>query len=102
MSLETSQRKYDRQTVLNDLVAILKDMTSDWDMAFDGAIEPQTRLIADLSFESIDVVQLVVAIEEHFQRRDLPFVQLLMKDGHYVDDLQVGDAVDFLVKHLNA
>jgi acyl carrier protein len=91
---------YSRETVFQDMVAILKDMTSDWDMDYEGSIQPETRLIADLGFESIDVVQLIVAIEEHFQRRDLPFVELVMHDGRYVEELEVGNIVSFLAKHL--
>lgn len=101
MAGETSSVKYDRETVLQDLVGILQDMTSDWDTEFDGGIRPETRLIADLGFESIDVVQFVVAVEERYQRRELPFEEILMADGRYVDEVRVGDAVDFLVRHLN-
>lgn len=100
MSTQLNGVRFDRETITRELVAILEEMTSDWDSEFD-AIGPETRLIADLGFESIDVVQLVVAMEEHFQRRDLPFGELLMEGGQYVDDLRVGDAVEFLVKFLN-
>lgn len=97
MSLAT----VDRQAIVQDLVQILESMTADWDMEFGGGISDDTMLIADLGFESIDVVQLVVALEEHYQRRDLPFGELLMEEGRYVTDLRVGAAVDFLVKFLN-
>ncbi len=91
-----------RETILGDMVQILTDMTSDWDLGFSGGVGPDTRLIADLGFESIDVVQLVVAIEERFLQRDLPFEKLLMVDGRYVDDLRVAQVVDFLHEHLAA
>ena len=45
--------------------------------------------IGDLGFESIDIVQFVVALEENFKRRDMPFEKLLMIDGRYVDELSV-------------
>jgi acyl carrier protein len=102
MSERASGTKYDRETILRELIGILEDMTGDWEVSYDGGIGPDTRLIADLGLESIDVVQLVVAIEEHFGRRDLPFGELLMEDGRYVDDLRIGDAADFLAKHLSA
>ncbi len=101
MASETAKGKYDRDSIFNDMTRILENLTSDWDTSHEGAIKPDTRLIADLGFESIDVVQLVVAIEENYQRRDLPFMELLMENGRYVDDLKVGQAVDFLEKHLN-
>ncbi len=101
MSSEVSPKTYNPQGVFRDVVHILDDMTSDWDNAYGGGIQPDTRLIADLGFESVDVVQLIVAIEEHFQRRDLPFVELVMQDGRYVEEMRVGDIVDFLTRHLN-
>ncbi len=99
--METKVR-WEKEQILQDVVAILEDMTKDWDTEFSGAIGAETRLIGDLAFESIDVVQFVVAIEEHFKRRDLAFEQLLMEDGRYVSELRVGGAVDFLHQKLNA
>jgi acyl carrier protein len=54
----------------------------------------------DLAFESIDVVQLVVALEKNFERKGLPFEQLFMRDGDYVDELEVKEIVEFLHKNL--
>jgi acyl carrier protein len=93
-------RPIDPEQLFRDVTGILKDMTSDWEGAFDEEIRPETRLIADLGFESIDVVEFVVAIEERFGRRDLPVGQLLMVDGRYVEDLRVADIVRFLGQHL--
>jgi acyl carrier protein len=87
----------EREDVLREILAILEELTADWDMGFDGPMGPETRLVADLAFESIDVVQLIIAIEEHFQRRNLPFQKLLLApDGGYVDDLRVAELVDFV------
>lgn len=88
------------QSIQNDLATILEDLTADWDTSHDENIGPETKLIGDLHFESIDVVQLITAIEEHFGRRDLPFEELLMKDGQYVDEVTVGQMVEFLAQHL--
>lgn len=90
-----------KDAILTQLVEILRDMTQDWDVDPGAEIGAETRLIRDLAFESIDVVQLVVAIEERFGRRDLPFEQLLMEDGRYADEISVRDTVDFLHDHLN-
>lgn len=91
----------DQETILNDIVRILGEMTSDWDTGFTGGIGPDTYLVRDLGCESIDVVQFVVAIEECFKRRNLPIEKLLMVDDRYVDDLRVSDIVAFLHRHLN-
>jgi len=92
----------ERKSILADVIRILEETTSDWDLDFSGGITPDTHLIADLWFESIDIVELVVALEEHFERRNLPSEKLLMVDGRYVDDLSITQTVDFLFVHLNA
>lgn len=99
---ETPAPTFTRDEIERDLIAILTDMTADWGLSFDGGIGPDTRLMADLAFESIDVVQLVVAIEAHVKRRHLHFEKLLMSDGRYVQELQVKDIADFLVQQLAA
>ena len=90
----------EKEAILQDVVQILADMTKDWDLEYSGSIGPDTRLVGDLAFESIDVVQFVVAIEEHYKRRDLPFEQLLMQDGRYVSEIRVREAVDFLHRRM--
>lgn len=88
------------QDVSSRLVGILTDMTSDWDIELENPISRDTRLIADLAFESIDIVELVVAIEQAFESRGIPFEQLLMVDGRYVDDLSVAQVSDFVAAKL--
>ena len=88
------------QDVSSQLVGILTDMTSDWDIELDSEINRETRLIADLAFESIDIVELVVAIEQTFNSRGIPFERLLMVDGRYVDDLSVAQVSDFVAANL--
>lgn len=87
-------------TIESDLVGLLTDLTSEWDLDLLEPISANTRLVADLGFDSVDVVQLAIAIEERFQRRKLPFEKLLMVDGRYVDDLTVGQMASFLSAHL--
>lgn len=88
------------ESITQRLVAVLEDFTQDWDSEFEGEMGRETKLLADLSFESIDIIQLVVAIEEEFGKRKLPFEKLLMKDGRYVDDLSIGQISDFLAQQL--
>jgi acyl carrier protein len=101
MNSEMDNRGFSKEAILPAIIDILKDITSDWDMEFTGSIGPDTRLISDLAFESIDVVQFVVAIEERFQQRGLPFEEFLMVDGRYVDEIKVEDTVEFLARHLD-
>lgn len=84
------------------LIALIEDFTQDWDEELDAAMSADTRLLADLGFESIDIIQLIVAIEEDFGLRKVPFESLLMQDGRYVDDLSIGQIAVFLAPHLAA
>ncbi len=98
MSSATSN--FTRSQIEKDVIDILTDMTTDWDLPNPDPVNAGTRLMADLAFESIDVVQLVVAIEAHFERRQMHFEHLLMVDGRYVEELQVRQIVEFLDKTL--
>ena len=90
----------DKEVIREDLIHILKEMTSNWDRGFAGEITPQTRLIADLGMESIQVVHLVLAIEKHFQRQGLPFQKLFLEEGRDVTRLTVSDVSEFLCPYL--
>jgi acyl carrier protein len=93
---------FDRETTVDGVLRILGDMTKDWDTALNGPIGETTSLMTDLGFESIDMVMLIVAIEERFGRKGMPFESLFMIDGRYVEDVSVRELVDFLHEHLNA
>lgn len=82
------------------VISVANDTVSGWDIDLPNGITPQTKLMDDLSFESIDVVQFAVAIEQAVGRKDLPFEQLFMKDGDYVDDVALSQVSDFLCKEL--
>ena len=82
--------------ILKNLGTLLDDFTQDWDKELDEGYSRDTKLLADLGFESIDIIQFIVAIEEDFGLHKTPFDKLLMKDGRYVDDLTLGQLDDFL------
>ena len=86
----------EKETILKELIKILEDMSSDWDLDYSDGIHGDTRLVADLLFESIEVVQLLVAIEQHFNMKNLPTEKLLMRDGKYVQDLTVSEIANFM------
>jgi acyl carrier protein len=95
-----TRERLSKEQIFETVAAILTDMTSDWDIDFEGGITPETLIIADLQFESIDVVQFIVQLESKFQRKDLPFEKLLMVDERYRDDFKVQEMVDFLYNNL--
>ena len=75
---------------------LLNDMIQEWDMEILESIDVETRLIDDLGFESVDLMQLIVAIEQTFGVRGLPYEQVLMQDGGYVTEITVRQLTDFL------
>ncbi len=79
---------------------ILAEFVADWGL--DVAILDSTSLVDDLEFDSIDVIQFVVAVENAFQSRNLGFQSLLMQNGRYVDDLSVGQIEAFIARKLAA
>jgi acyl carrier protein len=90
------RHRLDRDGVRTDIGRILEDMLSDWD-GFEGEIRPETLLVKDLGCSSVEIVELVVTIEDHFDAPNLPFQELLMlPDGRYVEDLRVAELADFV------
>ncbi|BAC92165.1 acyl carrier protein [Gloeobacter violaceus] len=87
------------QKVETEIIEILMEMTADWDLDVEQ-IQPQTSLVEELEFASIDYVHLVVEIEEHFQRK-LDFSELILRDGKYVSDISVQELVNFVTRKLN-
>lgn len=82
------------------LLEQVRKMTEDW---FDGdqvEISPDTLLVKELGFTSMDFVMLVVDIQQQFDRRDIPFDDLFAPKGVYVRDLSVNQIASFLDSHL--
>ena len=97
MTNNTSLTKTDIQP---RVISVLNDVTMDWDLELPEGIGSSTRLMEDLGFESIDVVQLVVSLEQEFDRKSLPFEQLFMQEGDYVPELTVDQVTGFLEQNL--
>ena len=92
---------FEKDALLSYISSLIQDMASFWEVGFSDRIGPETRLVADLGLKSIQMVKMVLEIETHFKKNDLPFQELFMlkKDGVY--DLKVSELVDFLYIHLN-
>ncbi len=82
------------------VITVLQDMIADWELDDVNEIGAETKLMEDLAFESLDVVQFVVALEKAFERKNLPFQNLFMHDGDYVDEIKVKEVVEFLNKNI--
>jgi hypothetical protein len=88
-----------KEKVLNDVIEILNDLTSDWEL--DEEISSDTLILNDLEFESIDGVALASAVEE-FYEQSFPFSEYLSELGEKeVEDITVGGLADFVHQNLD-
>ena len=82
----------DHSAALATVTATLENLMQDWDI--DEPIRRETRVVADLGFESIDLIQMVAELERAFQLPGGSLVDMLIAGGRYVDDLSVGEIAD--------
>ena len=90
----------EEEPIAHLLIEIVDDLIQDWGLDLDEPVGVDTLLVADLEFASVDVIQLCVAVEEHYGRK-LGFQDLLMHDGSYVQDLALGEMVRFVAKQVS-
>ncbi|QGX99837.1 acyl carrier protein [Roseovarius faecimaris] len=81
-------------TIEETVISTLEAFIQDWGL--DAEITPETTIVEDLEFDSIDVIQFTVELDKAFGNRKIGFQELLMKDGRYVDDLSVAEFASFL------
>jgi acyl carrier protein len=102
MSTEHSLSQPGADPIEQGVIKVINDMVADWELDQPLGVRTDTRLMEDLEFESIDIVQLAVSLEQHFEQSGLPFEKLFMRDGDYVDDLTVKEIATFLHSHLKS
>lgn len=78
------------------IIDVVTELTLDWDYD-DVSITADTELCADAGFESLDIVQLVVLIEKKLGSPGIPFEQLFMNEGRYIDDVTIKELAAFIV-----
>ena len=76
------------------VIAIVEDLIQDWGVS-EGNTDGSTMLVNDLDFASVDIIQLCVALEQHYDRK-LGFQDLLMANGSYVGDLSIAQIAGFI------
>jgi acyl carrier protein len=87
-----------RDRVLADFLVLLREASREWDV--DGGIGEQTRLFGDLNFESLDLVVLGTAVQEHYGRT-FPFAEFFTHVGaRQQKDVTVAEWVDFTYRQL--
>jgi acyl carrier protein len=84
--------------VLGEMTDLMTRLAGDWE--YTGEIGPETRLLADLAMESLDLVVLGTAIQERYGR--LPFAEFLAEIGQRPveeRDVSVGELVEFVCRN---
>jgi acyl carrier protein len=87
-------------SVESSVIAIVEDLTQDWGLESDE-IDGATLLVEQLDFASVDIIQLCVALEQHYGRK-LGFQDLLLVNGSYVGDLSIGQVAAFVASRIHA
>lgn len=72
----------------------VREMTADWDLELDD-LGPQSGLVADICFSSVDFLHLMAAVEMKFGKK-LSYESLLIQDGGYRTELTVGELARFV------
>lgn len=84
--------------VLGAIMALLDELKGDWE--YGGEIAPDTRFIADLGLESLEIVVLSTMIQQRYGR--LPFPAYFDEIGRRPiedRDVTVADLVGFVCMH---
>jgi acyl carrier protein len=87
--------------VLDAVLDLLNELSGDWE--YDGEIGRDSYFLADLGFESLDIVVLSTLIQQRYGR--LPFAEYLEELGQRpVDerDVSVAELVEFVCEHREA
>ena len=82
-------------SIETSVIDIVTDLTQDWGIDLNGGIKGWTLLVSELEFASVDIIQLCVAVEQHFDRK-FRFQDLLMRNGSYISDLSINQLARFV------
>jgi acyl carrier protein len=98
--MEQTERAWTREQLRTDVLEVLREKIKKLDSDFSGTLDEETRIVGDLDFESVLIVEFCMAIGKHF-RKKLPFQNLVFQNGKF-QDFTVGQLVTFLEGHLTS
>jgi hypothetical protein len=85
-----------RLAILTLVMQTITEMLRDEDRIFASPLTPQTLLVADLDYKSLDIVMLIGYLNRQLGLIDIPFEQLLFIHGRPVADLSLQTLADFM------
>jgi acyl carrier protein len=75
-------------------------ITQSWNL--DATISPETKLVEELGFSSMEFIDLLAIISTRLQRK-LPYEQLLVGEaGNYREELSIQELSDFILTNYDA
>jgi acyl carrier protein len=84
--------------ILAEVRELVEELAGDWE--YDGEIGPDTRFLADMGLESLDLVVLGTEIQQRYGR--LPFSEYLAEIGERPveqRDVTIAELVAFVSEH---
>jgi len=81
-----------------ELLEMINELADDWE--YDGEIVGETRFLADMGLESLDLVVLGTMVQQRYGR--LPFTEWLASIGERPieeRDVSVDELLEFIVAH---
>jgi acyl carrier protein len=84
--------------VQHEVLEMVRELAEDWE--YDGELTPDTRFLADMGLESLDIVVIGTMIQHRYGR--LPFTEWLAEIGERPveeRDVTVAELVDFICRH---
>ncbi len=84
--------------IQQEVLEMVRELAEDWE--YDGDLAPDTRFLADMGLESLDIVVIGTMIQHRYGR--LPFTEWLAEIGERPveeRDVTVAELVDFICRH---
>ncbi|MDA7422045.1 acyl carrier protein [Tritonibacter multivorans] len=78
---------------------ILTEFAEEWGLD-DLELTGSTTLKCDMGFESTDIMQLFLGLQEAFPSVKIPFQNLIMTDGKFVEDVTVQEVIAFVNREI--
>ncbi len=86
------------EQVLSDVLGLLDELSNDWE--YEGTVTPETGLLTDMGFESLELVILGIEIQDQY-KQTIPFPEFLAELGERkAEDIFVKDLVRFIHQHV--
>jgi acyl carrier protein len=88
-----------KEEVSRTIIGVLGELLDSWGLSGE-VITEETRLNADLCLSSVDMLEVMALIDVKFSRR-FKYEELVVQDGHYRNELRVGEVADFVLARLD-